>query len=86
MKKLSFFLVRDCGDYYSIVVEGDKEVAAEVLRSYYPEVRFVRTETVNQRRDKDFHGCRRFNGIIIRGCWFCYHLAPTAPKLEDEAA
>ena len=74
MRKLFLFLVRDCADYYTLVVEGDKEQAAEVLRSYFPEVRFVKSETITDKEMRKYEGKRTLDGIIIRGCWFTRQL------------
>ncbi len=70
------FLVRDKADYYTLAIEGDKEVAAESLRSYFPEVRFTKTEYVDKIGMRKYEGDRPLNGCTIRGCWFTRQLRP----------
>lgn len=76
MRLLSFFLVRDIADYFTVVVEGDREKAAEELRSCFPEVRFLRNERTDDNGMRKYTGDRAIGECIIRGCWFTRELCP----------
>ena len=74
MRELFLFLVRDVADYYTVVIEGDKEKAAETLRSYFPEVRYIKKEKITDREMRKYEGNRVLGECIIRGCWFTRQL------------
>lgn len=76
MRDLFLFLVRDCADYFTVVVEGDREKAAETLRSYFSEVRFIKKEKITDREMRKYEGNRVIGECIIRGCWFTRQLRP----------
>ncbi len=76
MRNLSFFLVREAADYFTVVVEGDKGAALEALQCYFPEVRFLRSERTDDKGMRKYTGDRPIGECIIRGCWFTRELRP----------
>lgn len=74
VRDLFLFLVRDVADYYTVVIEGDREKAAEILRSYYPEVRYIKKEKLTDKEMRKYEGNRVIGDCIIRGCWFTRQL------------
>ena len=96
MRQITFFLIRQAADYYTVVLEGDREKAAEALRSYFPEVRFLRSERTDDSGMRKYTGDRPIGECIIRGCWFTRELRPFStyskpiegdfdPRLEYES-
>lgn len=83
---LQFFLGRDKGECYTVVVEDTVENAYTSLLDWFDDVKYLRSEALDSKEASKYKGNRKLNGGVIRGCWFtCLFNAKRTKPLVDES-
>lgn len=70
-----FYLARKGAEYYTFVVEGEKEHVEEWMINTFAEVRFKKTEKIGSECEKWLRGNKALpNNCYVRDCRFSYYL------------
>lgn len=85
LKKLNFFLCRKATEYYTVVVEGEREEAYANLAEFFPEVRYVKDEALDAADRTRYMGDRPLGNCTIRGCYFSCDFIPSQTNIHAAA-